>query len=145
VDSYQWNIGDSVTVHINENKVLGMDRHSLTRPLKHLALRYEYDMLCTGVTYDWKSHKATFTARLDGKIPANRNLEITWKHDNQLSKETLKITGRLYTFTYKVNPLPEHDSSIWLSAIFRVVLLNDQERIGDIDLRNNSCYQIFRR
>jgi hypothetical protein len=69
---YQWHIGSTITVHINENKVMGMDSHSLSLNLRNIALKYNHDLLGNGMAYDWATHLLTISRRLSALIPPCR-------------------------------------------------------------------------
>lgn len=71
-----WHIGNTIAVSINENKALGMASHSQSLPLKPVAMKYKFDLVRNGVTLDWDKRVLTVCLRLDGKVPAGRELFV---------------------------------------------------------------------
>jgi len=136
---YKWYIGNMITVHINENKVMGMDSHTLGLNLKPIALKYNYDLLCTGVTYDWNTHILQIIVRLDGKIPAHGVFALVCKNaylPDKLYYISPIMDKRLFYFTKKID-VPKFVNYARFDVYVVGKWASDQEKIGDIDMRNN--------
>jgi hypothetical protein len=145
---WQWHIGNTITAHINENKVMGMESHSLTLNLRNILLHYSFDWLCTGITYDWSTRMLTISARLDGQMPLNRKFSLVcngrylpgaaqWVVEGKLDK-------RLYSFSRKVE-VPENENHLSFEVFTTVGPIAAQEKVTDIDLRNNAFARKFDR
>jgi hypothetical protein len=145
---WQWHIGNIITAHINENKVMGMESHSLSLNLRNILLKYSFDWMCTGITYDWSTRMLTITARLDGQMPLNRNFSLVcngrylpgaaqWVLEGKLDK-------RQYSFSRKVD-VPENEDHLSFEVFTTVGPIAPQEKITDIDLRNNAFARKFDR
>jgi hypothetical protein len=145
---WQWHIGNIITAHINENKVMGMESHSLSLNLRNILLKYSFDWMCTGIAYDWSTRMLTITARLDGQMPSNRNFSLVcngrylpgaaqWVLEGKLDK-------RQYSFSRKVD-VPENENHLSFEVFTTVGPIGSQEKITDIDLRNNAFARKFDR
>jgi hypothetical protein len=137
-----WHIGDTVTVCINENEALGMPSHSLSLPLKPIALKYKYDLRYTDVRLDWKNYIVTVSLSLDGNVPPGRELQVycgnmAGSDSNFKVKQPAKPGS--YTFSGKVKNMNIATSDI---NIYLLILVTspDVSRVWDIDIRNNSQF-----
>jgi hypothetical protein len=135
----QWHVGDKVTVHVNENKVMGMSSHELTKDLRPILIEHYYDLGIGGVAYDWPSHTLSISVRLAGKIPLNRSFDLVCVNQylpSHVWSVIQPMNKRDYSFTEQV-AVPDGVNE----ARFEVFLLLDRtgdQRIDDIDMRNNN-------
>lgn len=146
VGDYQFHVGNMITVHINENKVMNMDSHSLTQNLKPIALKYGYDLILNSVHYDWDANAVTMSVRIDGKIPANKQLRFSCPgefHDDV----NLEAGQRLYTHRQKLLYKPPKKQTWIVLRLFAnlVPFPVGNEKFMDIDMRNNFQERRFER
>ncbi len=141
-----WNIGNTITVHINENKVMGMENHTLGLNLKPIALKYAYDVVFTEVTFDWNTNELRMSVRVDGKVPPGKKLRFhcpgEFYHDVELHSGQ---NGYSYAqkLIYKV---PKGQNLTMINALaYLVPLPSGGEKLLDIDLRNNQGLFRFER
>lgn len=139
VNDYSWHIGNTVTVHINENKVMGMDSHSLSLNLKTIALKYGYDLICNSVVYNWDTNQLAMSVRIDGDFTPNKKLEFFCSGEFHVDME-LKPGQRLYSISHKLASSVPRDRK-WIvlraGALLDPVPYGSSKKIMDIDLRNN--------
>jgi hypothetical protein len=145
---WQWHIGNIITAHINENKVMGMESHSLSLNLRNILLKYSFDWLCTGITYDWSTRMLTITARLDGQMPLNRNFSLVCNGRYLPGAAQWVVEGKLdkrqFSFSRKVD-VPENENHLSFEVFTTVGPIAAQQKIADIDLRNNAFARKFDR
>jgi hypothetical protein len=134
----QWHVGDRVTVHVNENKVMGMNSHELAKDLRPMLMEHYYDLGIGAVTYDWPSHTLSVSVRLAGKIPLNRSFNLVCVNQylpSHVWSVVQALNRRDFSFSEKV-AVPDGVNE----ASFEVFILLDRmgdQRIDDIDMRNN--------
>ncbi|MBE0665551.1 MAG: hypothetical protein IH584_06970, partial [Candidatus Aminicenantes bacterium] len=144
-----WHIGTTVTVHINENQVMGMKSHTLSLPLKPIALKYKCDALITGVSLNWQTRVVTVSLRVDGMFPASGNINLTCSDRDEFTIspsykmsffQTVVLMGNqhFYTISRKLG-IPEHYRSITLYVkAYAPSGGNDSTgQAVDMDYRNN--------
>ncbi len=145
---WQWHIGNSITVHINENKVMGMDSHSLSLNLRNILLKYKYDWMCTGIDYDWNTRRLTISLKLEGQMPVNRNFSLVCNGRYLPGAAQWVVSGKLdknlYSFSRKVD-VPQSENHLSFEVFTTVSWTSPQEKIADIDLRNNAFARKFDR
>jgi hypothetical protein len=119
---------------------MGMESHSLTLNLKNILLKYGYDWMCTGVSFDWNTRQLTVNARLNGQMPGNRKIMMLCYglHLPQIVYWLVeeKLDRNQYTFTCKVG-VPASEQHLHFEVYTIVLPTSCQEKIADIDLRNN--------
>jgi hypothetical protein len=133
-----WFIGNTIVVHINENRALGMDSHSLALPLKPIALKYKFDLVRNGISLDWSKQVLTVYLRLDGNVPSGRELLVyCGRHATDdgyfLSRQPAK--PGTYVVSKKVDfPSYYNKVTLYLNSF---VTLPSAERAEDMDYRNH--------
>lgn len=149
-----WHIGSSITVHINENKVMGMDRHSLTLPLKPIALKTKCDALINGVSLDWQTHVVTVSLRYEGQLQPLRQINVTCSDDDApfvnpgddfTFFESVKLTEGQHTYSLsKKIRFPGYKQSITLFVKAFVAVSGPEQVVKavDMDYRNNFWKQL---
>jgi hypothetical protein len=148
-----WHIGQTITVHINENKALGMDSHTLSRPLKPIALKYKCDALINGVSFDWQTHELTVSLRYEGQLQPLRLVNVTCSNDGNywvdpkrdycfFERVALQEGQSHYTLSKKIR-FPEHIRTITLYVKAYVAMANTSSSVKpvDMDYRNNFWMQ----
>jgi hypothetical protein len=137
-DDKLWHIGNIVTVHINENKVMGMDSHTLGLNLKPIALRTAYDVIFTNVSFNWAANELTMAVRVEGKIPPGKRLRF--HHPGEFFHDVDIHPGQgVYSYSHKLIYKPPKGRN-WIkidASAYLVPLPGGGERLLDIDLRNN--------
>jgi hypothetical protein len=138
-----WNIGNTITVHINENKAMGMAAHSLSLPLKPIALKHKFDLVRNGVSLDWSKRVLTVYLRLDGNVPPGRELFVycgRYPSDDGyfLSKQPAK--PGTYVVSKKVD-FPSHYYKVTL-YLHTYVTIPDLKQVWDMDYRNHSMVKL---
>jgi hypothetical protein len=149
-----WHIGSSITVHINENKVMGMESHTLTMPLKPIALKYKCDALINGVSLDWQTHVVTVSLRYLGQLQPLRQVSITCSDEDDVFVnpkddftffQVVKLTeGQTsYSLSKKIN-FPASKQSIILFVKSYVAVSGSEQvtKVVDMDYRNNFWKQL---
>ena len=149
-----WHIGQSITVHINENKVMGMDSHSLTLPLKPIALKTKCDALINGVSFDWQAHELTVSLRYEGQLQPLRQVNVTCSNDDNywvdpkrdycfFERVALQEGQSHYTLSKKIR-FPEHIRTITLYVKAYAAMSNTSASAKpiDMDYRNNFWKQL---
>ena len=139
---YNWYIGDQVTVHINENKVMGMESHTLGKNLRLMVKSQGnmYDLQINNVSYDWTTHHIKIVIVLDGKIPNNKNFDLVCTNNEFLPDGRFfsrqAMDKRIYNFSIKVN-IPPSDKY----KVFPVFIVpnaeHPEQNIGDFNWRSN--------
>jgi hypothetical protein len=135
-----WYIGNMITVHINENKVMGMEGHSLTLRLKPIALKYKFDLVRNGISLDWSTGTLTVSLRLDGNVPAGSELLVYCgsapSFDNYFMVRKPARPGS-YVISKKLGFITIRDTqvSFYMNSY---VPIPDAMRVCDMDYRNNS-------
>jgi hypothetical protein len=139
-----WHIGNSITVYINENKVMGMESHSLTLPLKPIALKYKCDVLINGISLNWETHVLTVSMRFAGQLPKSRQVNISCNDSNNpylvdpndffsfLEAVVLKASQPNYSISKKLR-FPNNCNSLTVYVCAHVASQGNE----DIDWRNN--------
>jgi hypothetical protein len=137
-DDKLWHIGNLITVHINENKVMGMESNTLGLNLKPIALKYAYDVRFTNVAFDWAANELRMSVRIEGRVPPGKKLRFScpgeFHHDVDLHPGQQD-----YSYAHKLiykPPKGQNWTQIHASA-YMVPLPGGGERLLDIDLRNN--------
>lgn len=139
---YQWNIGDTIIVYINEKKAGGMNSDSKSWPLKPIALKYSFDVFITGLSFDWKTNQATVYYRINGKAPyPDKSFTLLCK---SLTVETgffysKQIKPGLYSVKGTLN-LQQNTKYVEFEVSAYGPALKE-----DIDRRNNKYNKTFRR
>jgi hypothetical protein len=135
-----WYIGNMITVHINENKVMGMESHSLTLRLKPIALKYRFDLVRNGITLDWNTGTLTVSLRLDGNVPAGRELLVysgyAPSYDNYFLVRKPATPGTCVV-SKKLSFIRGADSQVSL-YLNSYVTVPDVKHVWDMDYRNNN-------
>lgn len=144
-----WHIGQTITVHINENKAMGMESHSLSLPLKPIALKYKCDALINGVSLDWQTHELTVSLRYEGQLQPLRQLNVTcsdtdayWvdpkRNYSFFERVALNEGQSHYTLRKKIS-FPAHIREMTLYVKVFVALTNTSAavKVVDMDYRNN--------
>jgi hypothetical protein len=72
----QWTIGNSLTIHVNENQVNGMASDTKTYDLKKLALGYVFDASIAGAAYNFQTEDLTMTVHIDGQWGTARKFRL---------------------------------------------------------------------
>ena len=133
-----WHIGNVITVHINENKVMGMESHTLGLNLKPIALKYAYDVIFTAVAFDWDANELRMSVRVDGQVPPGKKLRFhcpgEFYHDVELHPGQ-----HAYSYAHKlIYKVPQGQNWTMINAsAYLVPLPSGGEKLLDIDLRNN--------
>jgi len=141
--NYQWNIGNTIMVSINEKKAGGMNSDSKSWPLKPIALEYSFDVLINDLSLDWNTSELTVHYRIVGKPPHPDKTFI-------LLFDNLTITGGISWTDKKIKPgsytqkskmlIPQNMKYVEYEASAYGATLRE-----DIDQRNNKNRKIFRR
>lgn len=137
-----WHIGETITVYINENSALGMTSHSLTLPLKPIALKYKFDLAYTSVMLDWNTRILTISLRLDGNVPAGRMVEV---HCGNMPGSSSNFKGKKpakpgnFVFSGELKNLTISDVQISENILIGVPI-PDAKQVWDMDYRNNWKY-----
>jgi len=133
----RWYIGNSITVHINENKVMGMESHSLTLQLKPIALKYKYDLLYTALSFNWNTHVLTVQLRLDGQIPSGQKI-LVYCGGTPFSKDYFHVLLDVNQHNYSLNKkLAILGTSPITLSLGTFVCDTRTSQVGDMDFRNN--------
>ncbi len=138
-----WHIGNQVTVHINENKALGMESHSLSLPLKPIALKYKFDLVRNGVSLDWDKRVLTVYLRLDGKVPSGRELFVyagRFPSDAGYFLSRQPARPGTCVVSRKVD-VPAHVNRVTLYLNSFVTLPNTSQ-VEDMDYRNQDMVEL---
>jgi hypothetical protein len=135
-----WYIGNLITVHINENKVMGMDSHSLTLNLKPIALKYRYDLVRNGISLDWSTRMLTVYLRLEGNVPAGRELYVyAGSYPSYNDYFMYKVPAKQGTYEVrkelKFIKSWENEAKFYLNSY---VTIPNIKQVWDMDYRNNS-------
>jgi len=97
--------------------------------------------MCTGITYDWNTRILTITARLDGQMPSNRNYSLVCNGKYMPGAAQWVVRGKLdksqYSFSRKLD-VPQNENHLSFEVYTTVNSTSPQEKIADIDLRNNA-------
>jgi len=137
----RWHIGNMITVHINENRVMGMESHSLTLRLKPIALKYRFDLVRNGITLDWNTRILTVSLRLDGIVPTGRELLVysgsAPSFDNYFMVRKPATPGT-HVVSKKLNFITIADSQVSIYLNTFVTIPIDEKHVWDMDFRNNS-------
>lgn len=148
---YTTNVGQTMSITINENKVNGMDTCSQSYNLRNMALNYGYDLGINEATLDFNTGVLTALVRLDGVFKAGDEMELfdenifhypgyDWWHVTAKA-----VAGQhLYTLSRKrdgVTGTSEHKVAlrVHLKRVGEAVVLKD------IDHRNNKYDRVFHR
>jgi hypothetical protein len=141
-----WHIGNTIAVYINENKVMGMDSHSLTLNLKPIALKYKWDLVCNGYSLDWSTGVLTVHLRLDGNVPAGRELLVycgNYVNSNNYFLVSKPAKPGTYVVSKKLNITSIYatgeDFSFYLNSF---VTNPDAKHVWDMDYRNNGTIHL---
>jgi hypothetical protein len=140
---YQWNIGNTIMVYINEKKAGGMNSDSKSWPLKPIALKYSFDVLINGIAFDWKTNQVTVYYRINGKAPQpDKTFTLFCKSltvDTGFFYTDRHIKPGFYTVKGAVN-LQKNTKYVEFEVSAYGPALKE-----DIDQRNNKYNQTFRR
>jgi hypothetical protein len=144
---FSWHLGNTVTVHINENKVGGMESDSESYNLRQLALRHSYDAVILTPYLNWAGKILVVEVRIDGVIQPDKEFQLfnaTMGCDfNTVVK--FNPNQRLYTFTRPMDCLPYRDEyTLELRLIIKRAGTNIVDH-KDIDQRNNRFVKKYTR
>jgi hypothetical protein len=144
-----WHIGQTITVHINENKALGMESHSLSRPLKPIALKYKCDALINGVSFDWQTRVLTVSLRYEGQLQPLRQVNVTCSNKDEVyvnpkydysffERVALKEGQGYYTISKKISfPADIRTMTLYVKVFVALTDTSTTVKAVDVDNRNN--------
>jgi hypothetical protein len=133
-----WHVGTKITVHINENKVMGMDSHELTKDLRSLLREHYYDLDLSEASYDWNTHKLNILVLLSGKIPSNRSFNLVCVNE-YLPSKVLSIVQPMNRREFHLTGEVLIPDNVNEARFELYVLLDcaDNERIDDFEMYDN--------
>jgi hypothetical protein len=145
---FTFNIGNTIAVKINENKVNGMESDSQSYNLKPMALNFSYDAMISGATLDFNTEIITITVKVDGQT-GNLTKFIIMNNTSAFNFHFVHdvVPGQhLYTITRKMDGIGrnwgEYKADLYLHLMRSAGGLPD---LRDIDYRNNNNLITFRK
>ncbi|MBN2346106.1 MAG: hypothetical protein JXO51_06915 [Candidatus Aminicenantes bacterium] len=145
----EWHIGQTVTVHINENKAMGMESHALSLPLKPIALKTKCDALINGVSFDWQTRELTVSLRYAGQLQPLRQVNVTCSDNDEywvdpkrdysfFERVALKEGQGHYTIRKKISfPAHIHAMTLFVKVFVALAAPSAAVKAVDMDYRNN--------
>jgi hypothetical protein len=136
---FSWHVGNTVTVHINENKAGGMESDSESYNLRQLVLRHSYDAVLMTPYLNWTGKILVVDIRLDGVIESDKEFQLFNSASGCQFETVVRFNPyqRQYTITRPMDCLSYRDEyTLELRLVIRRVGTGTAD-LKDIDQRNN--------